>query len=434
MDIADQSDEPHSYEDYAIRDLDNGRTYDYHGDLISTSQSSSSSQNQEFTGTWEVVSRPTNEVVYTFTGIGNAVQDAERLAARWASMTGFDDPIYVRPVMQPRRSAAESAEYIATLQSPHSVAQQVFRFNSSYPVANYDQAVAVLRVALRDQGYSVAQIDNLRVVGIESGDHRFIPPDESAAQTLQLEPLFNVRWIDDNEDLHDINIRAPNANAAMDRVHANLTARGLGVRSIEANPVEQSQNLEYIATLQPPHSVAQQVFRFNSRYPITNYDQAVAALRVALRRQGYSVEQIDNMQIVSIEGTEVFRPPTEQNSYRVTYTISYRGQDRRDTSLLRARNADAAMATVRQNLERAGYTVLIIDAEPAGQSQDTTPARGAEDLPPGNMRWRILDQNDREVYSFINTTSQAQANSYAMDWLRRNGILGSGEFYVVPVQ
>jgi hypothetical protein len=60
------------------------------------------SRDQEFTGHWEVVSRTTDEVVSVISGIGNAVADAERHAARWQQQTGFDDPIYVRPLMRDR--------------------------------------------------------------------------------------------------------------------------------------------------------------------------------------------------------------------------------------------------------------------------------------------------------------------------------------------
>jgi hypothetical protein len=192
------------------------------------------SRDQEFTGHWEVVSRNTDEVVSIISGIGNAVADAERHAARWQQQTGFDDPVYVRPLMRPR--------------------------------------------------------DNLS------------------------------------------------------------------------------------------------------------------------RNQG-EVQQ------------------AEQTQYRVDYTVTYRDEVRNNSMTVPAANADAAMAAVRDRLERARWTINRIEAEPASSA-----ARGSESLPPGNTRWRVLDQNDREVYSFVHRNNQGEANQYAVNWLRQNGLLGSGEFMVIPAR
>jgi hypothetical protein len=192
------------------------------------------SRDQEFTGHWEVVSRNTDEVVSIISGIGNAVADAERHAARWQQQTGFDDPVYVRPLMRPR--------------------------------------------------------DNLS------------------------------------------------------------------------------------------------------------------------RNQG-EVQQ------------------AEQTQYRVDYKVTYRDEVRNNSMTVPAANADAAMAAVRDRLERARWTINRIEAEPASSA-----ARGSESLPPGNTRWRVLDQNDREVYSFVHRNNQGEANQYAVNWLRQNGLLGSGEFMVIPAR
>ena len=62
---------------------------------------------------------------------------------------------------------------------------------------------------------------------------------------------------------------------------------------------------------------------------------------------------------------------------------------------------------------------------------------GTESLPPGNVRWRILDQNDQEVYSFINTTSQSDANQYARNWMINTApaeIRSRGPFTIVPAR
>ena len=72
------------------------------------------------------------------------------------------------------------------------------------------------------------------------------------------------------------------------------------------------------------------------------------------------------------------------------------------------------------NLSRAGFGWRRI------------PAQGTDSLPPGNTRWRVLDQNDREVYSFVHRSNQGEANQYAANWLRQNNLLGRSEYMVVP--
>ncbi len=225
------------------------------------------SRDQEFTGHWEVVSRNTDEVVSVISGIGNAVADAERHAARWQQQTGFDDPVYVRPLMRPRDNLS------------------------------------------RNQG----EVDQAQLDG---------------------EPI---------------------SGSTLDRVRQRA-------------------------------------------------------------------EQIQG--------------------FRVSYTVTYAGEVRNNTVTIQARNADAAMDVMRTNLQRAGYTVDRIEAEPVAQSLEpppeqvdiSMPGRGTESLPPGNTRWLVLDQNDREVYSFIARSDQAEANQYAINWLRGNNMIGHGEFMVVPAR
>ncbi len=107
------------------------------------------------------------------------------------------------------------------------------------------------------------------------------------------------------------------------------------------------------------------------------------------------------------------------------------GTSMHDTSV-QARNADAAMAQVRQALQARGQTPEYISADPLIST--SSPARGTESLPAGNTRWLVLDANDREVYSFVHRSNQGEANQYAANWLRQNGLLGSGEFMVVPAR
>jgi hypothetical protein len=97
----------------------------------------------------------------------------------------------------------------------------------------------------------------------------------------------------------------------------------------------------------------------------------------------------------------------------------------------RAPNANAAMEDVRNSLESGGFRVASIEANPIGQTQGQ--AQSTESLPPGNARWLVLDRNGREVYSFVNTTAQSDANQYARQWLSANARDGQGPFDVVPV-
>jgi hypothetical protein len=109
--------------DIRIINTDNGQVYDIDGRPArynTGTESNTSSRDQEFTGTWEVVSRPTDEVVYTISGIGNAVSDAERYANRWVDQTGFSDPVYVRPQMQPRSTGGGGFD-----RAPHTSIYQV---------------------------------------------------------------------------------------------------------------------------------------------------------------------------------------------------------------------------------------------------------------------------------------------------------------------
>jgi hypothetical protein len=115
-------------------------------------------------------------------------------------------------------------------------------------------------------------------------------------------------------------------------------------------------------------------------------------------------------------------PGTTQQQYRVTYT----GRDGTNSVTVSAPNANAAMDRVRRQFY--GYDLTNIEAEPAAG----TPAQRTERLPLGTTRWRVLDQNDREVYSFIHRSNQGEANQYAANWLRQNGLLGRGEYMVVP--
>jgi hypothetical protein len=280
-----------------------------------------SSRDQEFTGDWEVVSRNTDEVVYTFGGVGNAIADAERVADRWARGTGFDDPIYVRPVMRSRQQQ----------QQTRADGQQ--STDANYEIVDYRTA----------EGHTV---------------FRFI------ANTPQEAMRKLSDWVQGTGEYE-----------AGDNSWRNRYA----IRPIAGRP-----------TSDPVPGSTEYLNR-----ELAAQDPAGSA---------------------------------GQQTYRVTYAImDDQGTSMHDTSV-QARNADAAMAQVRQALQARGQTPEYISADPL----ISTPAQGTESLPPGNTRWLVLDQNDREVYSFVHRSNQREANAYALQWLRQNGMLGRGEFMVVP--
>jgi hypothetical protein len=87
------------------------------------------------------------------------------------------------------------------------------------------------------------------------------------------------------------------------------------------------------------------------------------------------------------------------------------------------------------SLSREGFNLRTTPgAAPRVQPQS---ARGSDNLPPGNVRWRILDRNDQEVYSFINTTAQSDANQYARNWMINTApaeVRDRGPFNIVPAR
>lgn len=86
----------------------------------------------------------------------------------------------------------------------------------------------------------------------------------------------------------------------------------------------------------------------------------------------------------------------------------------------------------RQSMMQPGLDPREYNVRAVAQQPDT--AQGTSSLPPGNARWLILDQNDREVYSFVYRDNQAEANQYATNWLRQNRQGGEGSYTVVPAR
>jgi hypothetical protein len=181
-----------------------------------------SSRDQEFTGRWLIVSRTTDEVVNSFGGVGNSVADAERYAATWAEEAGFDDPIYVRPVMRPRQQQQQTQaggeqstnanwEILDKSSDPW---RQVFRFIANTPM----EAMGKLRDWIRGTGeyrdgdsswtsrYTARPIEGRTTadpVGRDAAQGGLIDLASEPAQGTGSLPEGNVRWrildFDDNE-------------------------------------------------------------------------------------------------------------------------------------------------------------------------------------------------------------------------------------------
>jgi hypothetical protein len=169
-------------------------------------------------------------------------------------------------------------------------------------------------------------------------------------------------------------------------------------------------------------------FRFNMTNPAEQYNGRHILAAWAARN---TVDAASYM----IVDTEQWDRPTaaQQIWYEVTYTVNDGAQTSTHRVRTLAPNATAAMDQVRTNLQRQGQRVESINAEPVS---GTAPTQSAESLPPGNARWRILDRNDQEVYSFINTTAQSDANQYARNWMISTAsadVRGRGPFNIVPV-
>jgi hypothetical protein len=91
-------------------------------------------------------------------------------------------------------------------------------------------------------------------------------------------------------------------------------------------------------------------------------------------------------------------------------------------------------------LPREGFnlrTVQPLQSRGGEPARATTPAQGTGSLPPGNARWLVLDRDDREIYSFVNTTAQSDANQYARDWMINRApreVRDRGPFTIVPAR
>jgi len=343
------------------------------------------SRDQEFTGVWEIVNRNTDEVVSIMSGLGNAVADAEAHAANWVRDTGFDDPIYVRPRMQPRTGSGGGfarAPHTSIYQLVNNRNGQIMLGGETRTFADTAEQAGFL---MRSQGLTA---DDVRIVDMYTNtvyDINGRPAGEGSIRATAGEPVpagsvGGEQSTDANYEIIDLETRGP-------------------VFRFIANTDEE----------------AERKFR----------DWVVAGEHFYGR---YYVRRIAGRGIPG-STAELQRQRAEQR-FTVDYTIRQYGDVMNNRVTVPAANADAAMDNVRNQLEASRAEVLRIEAEPAEQAQ----AQGTANPPAGFSRWRILDQNDREVYNFIHRSNQGEANLYAANWLRQNGLLGSGEFMVVPAR
>jgi ribosomal protein S20 len=142
-------------------------------------------------------------------------------------------------------------------------------------------------------------------------------------------------------------------------------------------------------------------------------------------------EQIDTLhkELSGVSSEQL--PPVDFNG---NYAV-YRVESGNIVYRFRANNTQEAYAMLqrwRQQMMRPGLDPREFNVKAVAQQPDT--AQGTGSLLQGNQRWLILDQNDREVYSFVHRNNQAEANQYATNWLRQNRQGGEGEYTVVPAR
>ena len=421
-------------------------------------ESPTSSQDQDFTGVWEIVNRNTDEVVSIMSGLGNSVADAEAHAANWVRDTGFDDPIYVRPRMQPRTAPPDVSIY------------QIVNYQDGEVLSpgrsmhwNYARAVADDIARRRGMGRADIRIVDLENNQTYSFEGRLIQPSVRATAGepvpagsvgggFNRAPHTSIYQLIDNRN-GQIMLGGETRTFADTVEKANILMRDYRLTADDIRIVDMYTNTVYDINGRPVSGnnantssidgeqstdANYEIIDLETRGPvfrfIANTDQEAQRKFIDWLEAGdrfigqYYWRRIEGRGIPG--STAELQRQRAQPQFTVDYTTSRNGDVMNNRVTVTAANADAAMASVRDELEASGYRIDRIEADPVEQSQ----ARGTESLPPGNTRWLVLDQNDREVYSFVHRSNQGEANQYAVNWLRQNGLLGSGEFMVVPAR
>lgn len=173
------------------------------------------------------------------------------------------------------------------------------------------------------------------------------------------------------------------------------------------------------------------LFRFNMSDPAEQHNGRYILAAWAARNG------VDPANYMVVDAERWNTPAQSQQQYQVTYTINNGGLPR--GMRVSAANANAAMQQVRAEIEQQGLEIDSISADPVAGGTTTAqqPAQGTGSLPPGNARWLVLDRNDNEVYSFVNTTAQSDANQYARNWMINTApaeIRNRGPFTIVPAR
>jgi hypothetical protein len=196
---------------------------------------------------------------------------------------------------------------------------------------------------------------------------------------------------------------------------------------------------------------------FNNLY-LNDPDSFVVRPATAEEIKQYQAQAQDNAQDRQDIEQRVTRSSGEQR-YRVSWTERRDGRDITDSLGVTARNADAAMASVRSALEAQGRRPITISADPAsveGSTLDRDLAARAQqaagnDQPTGDWidqlgrelrqqagtwtgHWIVQDGQGRELTRLHGIgNNQADANRHAARWLGTNRPdLAGQEIEVVP--
>jgi hypothetical protein len=363
----------------------------------------SSSRDQEFAGFWEVVDRNTDQIVHFFSAANmedpRSVAEAEQVAAEWQRRAGFNGSYYVRPLMRERDNLSRAGGGFA--RAPHTSIYQV--------IDNSDGRVLV--------GGETRTWTATRELADRAIQQRSLLPADIRIVDLYTNTPYNLDGSPANNSL---------AGSTQD-----LQRQRLSAQMPRHEPNDGNWEVYSVAS-------NNSVYRFLAN----TEDEAVRAFNIwqdavrnpGLPREGFNLRTAEP----GVPSQTTYNPQQQARSaepaqteplFNVRWTDDYGHPHDINT---RAPNANAAMDRVRSGLAERGLGVRSIEANPLGQTQGQ--AQGTGSLPAGNTRWLVLDQNDREVYSFVHRSNQGEANVYAANWLRQNGLLGRGEYMVVPAR